>query len=64
MVAQKSGYADVGFTKKDMYNYVDKKMRDNIKNGDVVAALNHLKVNSSTDAMRYAEYAVNEMMDE
>lgn len=60
MVAQKGGYADVGFTKKDLYNYFDKKMRDNIKNGDVAAAVNHLKVKSSTDAMLYAEYAVNE----
>jgi hypothetical protein len=25
MVAQKGGYADVGFTKKDLYNYFDKK---------------------------------------
>ncbi|WJX94415.1 hypothetical protein P8452_75833 [Trifolium repens] len=60
MVAQKGGQADVGFTKKDLYNYFDKKMRDNIKDGDVVAALDHLKAKSSTDAMLYAEYAVNE----
>jgi hypothetical protein len=59
MVAQKGGYADVGFTKKDLYNYFDKKMRDVIKDGDVAAALKHLNVKSSTDPMLYAEYDVN-----
>ncbi|XP_058732836.1 protein FAR1-RELATED SEQUENCE 5-like [Vicia villosa] len=59
MVAQKGGYNDVGFTKKDLYNYSDKKMRDVIKDGDVDDALNYLKVKSSTDPMLYAEYCVN-----
>ena len=55
MVAQKGGYADVGFTKKDLYNYFDKKMHDVIKDGDVVAALKHLNVKSSTDPMLEAK---------
>ncbi|XP_058726880.1 protein FAR1-RELATED SEQUENCE 5-like [Vicia villosa] len=59
MVAQKGGYNDVGFTKKDLYNYSDKKMCDVVKDGDVAAALNYLKVKSSTDPMLYAEYCVS-----
>ncbi|CAJ2642864.1 unnamed protein product [Trifolium pratense] len=59
MIAQKGGYASVGFTKKDLYNYFDKKMRECIKDGDVVASLNYLNVKSSTDPMLYAEYAVD-----
>ncbi|CAJ2633247.1 protein FAR1-RELATED SEQUENCE 5-like [Trifolium pratense] len=59
MVAQKGGYSSVGFTKKDLYNYFDKKMRDIIKDGDVAASLNYLNVKTSTDPMLYAEYAVN-----
>ncbi|GAU19011.1 hypothetical protein TSUD_193490 [Trifolium subterraneum] len=60
MVAQKGGYVDVGFTKKDLYNYFDKKMRAVIKDGDVAAALNYLNMKSSSDPMLYAKYSVNE----
>ncbi|CAI8595316.1 unnamed protein product [Vicia faba] len=59
MVAQKGGYARVGFTKKDLYNYFDRKMCATIKDGDVVAALNYLNVKSSVDPMLYAKYYVN-----
>ncbi|XP_058721827.1 protein FAR1-RELATED SEQUENCE 5-like [Vicia villosa] len=53
MVAQKGGYNRVGFTKKDLYNYFDSKMRATIKYGDVAAAINYLNVKSSTDPMLY-----------
>ncbi|XP_058747429.1 protein FAR1-RELATED SEQUENCE 5-like isoform X1 [Vicia villosa] len=59
MVAQKGGYASVGFTKKDLYNYLDKKMCDLIKDGDIAASLNYLNVKSSTDPMLYAKYTVD-----
>lgn len=39
MVGQKGGYVGVGFTKKEQYNYFDKKMCVIIKDGDVVASL-------------------------
>ncbi|XP_058761389.1 protein FAR1-RELATED SEQUENCE 5-like [Vicia villosa] len=58
MVAQKGGYNRVGFTKKDLYNYFDSKMRATIKYGDVAAAINYLNVKSSTDPMLYGKYAV------
>jgi zinc finger SWIM domain-containing protein 3 len=57
MVAQKGGYSGVGFTKKDLYNYFDKKMRDAVKDGDVAAALDYLNVKSSTDPMLHAAYS-------
>ncbi|KAK2363632.1 protein FAR1-RELATED SEQUENCE [Trifolium repens] len=59
MVAQKGEYADVGFTKKDLYNYFDKKMRAVIKDGDVAAALNYLNVKTATDPLLFAEYDVD-----
>lgn len=58
-MAQKGGYNDVGFIKKDFYNYFDKKTCDVIKDGDVVVALNYPNVKSSDDPMIYAEYSVN-----
>ncbi|XP_045825377.1 protein FAR1-RELATED SEQUENCE 5-like [Trifolium pratense] len=59
MVAQKGGYGGVGFTKKDLYNYFDKKMRDIVKDGDVAASLHYLNAKSATDPMLYAEYAAD-----
>ncbi|XP_045792056.1 protein FAR1-RELATED SEQUENCE 5-like [Trifolium pratense] len=59
MIAQKGGYASVGFSNKDLYNYFEKKMRECIKDGDVVASLNYLNVKLSADPMLYVEYAVN-----
>ncbi|XP_045799092.1 protein FAR1-RELATED SEQUENCE 5-like [Trifolium pratense] len=59
MVAQKGGYGGVGFTKKDLYNYFDKKMRDIVKDGDVAASLHYLNAKSATDPILYAEYAAN-----
>ena len=60
MVAQKSGYSGVGFTKKDLYNYFDKKMCDVIKDGDVSAALNYLNVKSSTDPHSFCQYSATD----
>jgi len=60
MVAQKGGYPGVGFTKKDLYNYFDKKMCDVIKDGDVSAALNYLNVKSSTDPHSFCEYSATD----
>ncbi|KEH22404.1 hypothetical protein MTR_7g446480 [Medicago truncatula] len=56
MVAQKGGYLGVGFTKKDLYNYFDKKMCVVIKDGDIYAALNYLNVKSSTDPHSFGVY--------
>ncbi|KAI5421453.1 hypothetical protein KIW84_045040 [Lathyrus oleraceus] len=59
MVAQKGGYNDVGFTKKYLYNYSDKKKGVAIKDGDVGVTLNFLNVKSFANLMMYAEYCVN-----
>uniref|UniRef100_A0A151UDJ3 Protein FAR1-RELATED SEQUENCE 5 n=1 Tax=Cajanus cajan TaxID=3821 RepID=A0A151UDJ3_CAJCA len=59
MVAQKGGYASVGFTKKDLYNYFDSQMRGEIRDGDVVAALSYLRGKADNDPMLYAKFATN-----
>ncbi|CAJ2668404.1 unnamed protein product [Trifolium pratense] len=59
MVAQKGGYGGVGITKKDIYNFFDKKMCDIVKDGDVAASLHYLNAKSATDPMLYAEYAAD-----
>ncbi|KAJ1430534.1 FAR1 DNA-binding domain [Sesbania bispinosa] len=43
LVAQKGGYCRVGFTKKDMYNYLDRKNQAYVKKGYVRAALSYLQ---------------------
>jgi hypothetical protein len=60
IVAQKGGYPGVGFTKKDLYNYFDKKMRVVIKDSDVSAALNYLNVKSSTDPHSSCQYSTTD----
>jgi len=59
-VAQKGGYSSVGFTKKDLYNYFDKKLCVVIKDGDVSAALNYLNVKSSIDPHSFCQYFVTD----
>ncbi|RYR73192.1 hypothetical protein Ahy_A02g007532 [Arachis hypogaea] len=36
---QKSRYRHAGFTRKDLYNYIDRYRRSKIKNGDANAAI-------------------------
>ncbi|KAJ1438268.1 Zinc finger, PMZ-type [Sesbania bispinosa] len=43
LLDQKGGYANVGFCKKDLYNYIDEVMRGKIKDGDAMAALSYLQ---------------------
>jgi len=60
MVAQKGGYPGVGFTKKDLYNYFDKKIDVVNKDGDVSTALNYLNVKSLTDPHSFCEYSATD----
>ncbi|RYR59155.1 hypothetical protein Ahy_A05g024990 [Arachis hypogaea] len=39
---QKSGYCHAGFTRKDLYNHIDRYHRSKVKNGDTNAAINYL----------------------
>ncbi|KAJ1413336.1 FAR1 DNA-binding domain [Sesbania bispinosa] len=41
MLAQKGGYSNLGFSRKDVYNYIDSKARGKIKDGDALAALSY-----------------------
>lgn len=59
MIVQKGRYVGVGFTKKDMYSYFDKKMCDIIKDTVVVSSLNYRNVKSSNDLILYVKYVVN-----
>ncbi|CAH9103729.1 unnamed protein product [Cuscuta europaea] len=60
MVAQKGGYNNVGFTKKDLYNYFDSKMCGDIKDGDVIAALSYLHGKADNDPMLYAKFSTTD----
>ncbi|RYQ96972.1 hypothetical protein Ahy_B08g092932 [Arachis hypogaea] len=39
---QKGGYRHAGFTRKDLYNHIDRYRRAKVKNGDANAAINYL----------------------
>ncbi|KAJ1390003.1 Zinc finger, CCHC-type [Sesbania bispinosa] len=56
LVAQKGGYCRVGFTKKDMYNYLDRKNQAKVKKGDVRAALSYLQGKADSDPLLYGKY--------
>ena len=42
MVQQSGGYGNVGFTRKDLYNYVDAASRKELVDGDAQCALAYL----------------------
>ncbi|CAL1394457.1 unnamed protein product [Linum trigynum] len=43
------GYANVGYTRQDVYNYIDRCQKENISNGDATAALSYLSCKSYND---------------
>ena len=60
MVQQSSGYNNVGFTKKDLYNHVDVDHRVQMRDGDVEGALAYLCGKSKMDPSFYYKYNVDE----
>jgi zinc finger SWIM domain-containing protein 3 len=56
MVAQKGASVGFRFSKKNLYNGFDSKIRGEIKDGDVVAALSYLSGKASNDPMLYAKF--------
>ncbi|VFQ90261.1 unnamed protein product [Cuscuta campestris] len=58
MVAQKGGYDKVGFTKKDLYNYLDTQKHVKIEDGDARAALSYLQGKADNDPMLFCKYGV------
>ncbi|KAF1887005.1 hypothetical protein Lal_00046243 [Lupinus albus] len=55
---QSGGYRYIGFSKKDMYNQIQKQRR--IGNGDAESALQYLKEQSKSDSAMYWRHSVDE----
>lgn len=55
MVSQKGRYSGVGFTKKDLYNYVDCQKGGQIKDGDALAALSYLQGKADNDPLFFSK---------
>ncbi|XP_057756270.1 protein FAR1-RELATED SEQUENCE 5-like [Arachis stenosperma] len=53
---QKGGYRHAGFTRKDLYNHIDRYRRAKVKNGDANAAINYLIGKSNNDPLFFGKY--------
>ncbi|XP_015972922.2 protein FAR1-RELATED SEQUENCE 5-like [Arachis duranensis] len=53
---QKGGYHNAGFTRKDLYNHIDRYRRSKLKNGDANAAINYLIGKSNNDPLFFGKY--------
>nr|XP_025616944.1 protein FAR1-RELATED SEQUENCE 5-like [Arachis hypogaea] len=53
---QKGGYRHAGFTRKDLYNHIDRYRRSKVKNGDANAAINYLIGKSNNDPLFFRKY--------
>ncbi|XP_025702853.1 protein FAR1-RELATED SEQUENCE 5-like [Arachis hypogaea] len=53
---QKGGYRHAGFTRKDLYNHVDRYRRSKVKNEDANAAINYLIGKSNNDPLFFGKY--------
>ena len=60
MVAQKGGYAHVGFTKKDLYNHIDRNRRAKMIDGDANAALIYLWAKADHDPLLQGIYTLTD----
>ena len=58
MVAQKGGYAQVGFTKKDLYNHIDSSRHAKVKDGDAFAALTYLLSKADNDPLILGKFCL------
>ncbi|KAJ1422261.1 FAR1 DNA-binding domain [Sesbania bispinosa] len=58
MMGQKGGYEDLGFCKKDLYNYIDNQKRDKIKDGDAYAALCYLQAKADNDLLQFTKFTI------
>ncbi|KAJ1430560.1 FAR1 DNA-binding domain [Sesbania bispinosa] len=56
LVSRKGGYGGVGFTRKDLYNYLDCKTHMKIKDGDARAALSYLQGKADNGGTLVARY--------
>ncbi|KAJ1392378.1 Zinc finger, PMZ-type [Sesbania bispinosa] len=63
MLAQKGGYGGLGFCKIDVYNYIDSKSREQVKDGDAIAALSYLERNAQHDPTLFAQFQITTKED-
>ncbi|KAJ1376269.1 FAR1 DNA-binding domain [Sesbania bispinosa] len=56
LLDQKGGYANVGFCKKDLYNYIDEVKRGKIKDGDAMAALSYLQGKADNEPIFFSRF--------
>ncbi|XP_029146214.1 protein FAR1-RELATED SEQUENCE 5-like [Arachis hypogaea] len=52
----KGGYRHAGFTRKDLYNHIDRYRQAKVKNGDANAAINYLIGKSNNDPLFFGKY--------
>ncbi|CAH9095465.1 unnamed protein product [Cuscuta epithymum] len=57
MLAQKGGYSGLGFSKKDLYNYLDRQKRFKIQDGDARAALSYIQGKADNDPIMFCKYS-------
>ena len=57
MVRQTGGYASVGFSKKDLYNYVDRSRRAKMIGGDATTTISYLQRKADAELMTIVSYS-------
>ncbi|KAK9288971.1 hypothetical protein L1049_017442 [Liquidambar formosana] len=60
MQSQSGGYQNIGFTPKDLYNYVDGQRRKQIVDGDAMGCLAYLTAKADSDHGFFHKYTVDE----
>ncbi|RYR48557.1 hypothetical protein Ahy_A07g034589 isoform A [Arachis hypogaea] len=60
MVGQARGYANVGFTKKDLDNHIERTRRAKLIGGDSNATISYLLGKADVDPMAMARYSAND----
>ncbi|KAL4315643.1 protein FAR1-RELATED SEQUENCE 4-like [Arachis ipaensis] len=53
---KKGGYRHAGFTRKNLYNHIDRYRRSKVKNGDANVAINYLIGKSNNDPLFFGKY--------
>ena len=56
MASQAGGYSHLRFSKKDLYNYIDRERRGKIIDGDAAAAISYLQGKVDAEPMTVARY--------
>ncbi|XP_058763969.1 protein FAR1-RELATED SEQUENCE 5-like isoform X2 [Vicia villosa] len=60
MLGQKGGHEDLGFIKKDLYNYFSNGAKAKRENGDAFAALSYLQAKADNDPMFFSKFTTTE----